>query len=232
VPTGFDSELERYGLDRRYVDAVHEAGGRVLLIPVPLHADRVLELAAGIDGLLLPGSPTDVDPARYGEKPHPRLGRLFPERDETDFLLLEQAEGRGLPVLGICHGMQTLNVWRGGSLLQHLEPGDAAIRHQNPGRPRDLDAHEVEITSPSLLAGLVGARLAVNSFHHQAVDRAGRDLVVVARASDGIAEAIEETGRPFVLGVQWHPEASRESSEASRRLFGAFVRAAAALGID
>lgn len=231
MPTGFDAESGRYVQDRRYVEAVHDAGGRVLLIPVPLPRDHVLELGAELDGLLLPGSPTDIDPARYGQAPDPRLGRLFPERDETDFLLLGLAEGSDLPVLGICHGMQTLNVWRGGSLCQHLDPeGEGGVRHQNAGRPRDMEAHEVELRTGSLLRDLAGSRLRVNSFHHQAVDRPGRGLVVVGRATDGVAEAVEDPGRRFLVGVQWHPEASRESSPASRRLFEAFVQAAA--GID
>jgi len=227
IPTGYDVEAGRYVQDRRYLDAIDRAGGVAVLIPVPAGREQVRDLAEAVDGILLPGSPTDVDPARYGEPPHKKLGRLFPERDETDFLLLEVAEGRSLPVLGICHGMQTLNVWRGGSLVQDIPseiPGH--VRHQNPGRPKNSLSHGIHIHADSLLAGIFGDALEVNSYHHQAIRETGRDLRVVAVAPDGVVEAVEDVGRLFVVGVQWHPEVGWETSPAARTLFRAFVRAA------
>ena len=227
IPTGYDQETGRYVQDRRYLDAVDQAGGRALLIPVPAGRQLILDLAAVVEAVLLPGSPTDIDPKRYGEAPHPKLGRMFAERDETDFLLLEVAERRMLPVLGICHGMQTLNVWRGGSLIQDI-PSEIAcdIAHQNPGRPGDAPAHGIRVEPDSLLAGIFGTTGEVNSFHHQAIRQTGRDLRVVAIAPDGVVEGVEEISGRFVVGVQWHPEACLETSGAARGLFESFVRAA------
>jgi putative glutamine amidotransferase len=232
IPTGYEESTGRYLLDRRYVGAVERSGGVPILIPVPAASDSVSDLARQLDGLLLPGSPTDIDPSRYGEAPHPRLGRPFRERDEADFLLLELASERGLPVLGICHGMQTLNVWRGGSLIQDIpsEIGDG-LPHQNPGRPRDAPAHGIRIQAGSRLGDIYPDGVEVTSFHHQSVRRPGTGLSVVARAPDGIIEAIEGTEDSFVIGVQWHPEAEWERSEPARKLFASLIRAADA-GID
>jgi putative glutamine amidotransferase len=231
IPTGYDPDTRRYLLDRRYVDVIGRAGGLGVIIPVPSGPETIDLYREWIDGVLLPGSPSDVDPARYGEPPHEKLGPLFPERDQADFSLLGTAEERSLPVLGICHGMQTLNVWRGGSLVQDI-PSEIPLSasHQNPGQPRDVPAHPVRIEPGSRLARIIGEESDVNSFHHQAVRRVGRGLRIVARAPDGVAEAIEDPGQVFVIGVQWHPEAGWESSAASRALFLAFVAAAAAGG--
>lgn len=232
IPTGFEESTGRYVLDRKYPDAIGRSGGVPVLIPVPADVTSVSDLAGHLDGVVLPGSPTDLDPARYGEVPHPKLGRLFRERDEADFLLLEIASSRGLPVLGICHGMQTLNVWRGGSLIQDIpsEIGDG-VGHQNPGRPRDAPAHGIRVEAGSRLGEFYPDGVEVNSFHHQSVRRPGKGLKVVARAPDGIIEAVEATGDRFLMGVQWHPEAEWDRSEPARRLFASLIRAADA-GID
>lgn len=213
--------------DRRYLEAVDRVGGVPVLIPVPASSDTVIRLAGEADGFLLPGSPTDIDPSRYGESRHEKLGSLFPERDETDFLLIEIAEKRRLPVFGICHGMQTLNVWRGGSLIQDIASEvSGSVRHHDPERPKESPAHSVRVDSDSRLAGMLGEDCEVNSSHHQAVRRAGRGLRAVALAPDGVVEAIEDTGSVFVVGVQWHPEAGWDETGPAQALFGSFIRAA------
>lgn len=228
IPTGYDAELGRYVQDRRYLDAVAQTGGCPVLIPVPGSAGQVACLAGRLDGILLPGSPSDISPARYGEEPGPALGRMFPERDETDFALLDVAESRALPVLGICHGMQTLNVWRGGSLVQDIPSEvNGNIRHQNPGRPSHRPVHRIRIRSGCVLEGIFGSEFDVNSFHHQAVREPGRGLEIVAHAADGVVEAIEGPRGRFFIGVQWHPEASFERSAQTRALFRSFIQAAA-----
>ena len=183
------------------------------------------EYVEQLDGILLPGSPTDVDPAHYGAPPHPRLGKACPERDATDFALLEYGESAGLPVLGICFGVQSLNVFRGGKLVQDipsLVPGAAV--HDNPERPA---RHVVSLDAESLLARLAGAASAeVNSYHHQSIEQPGRDLRVVATAPDGVIEGVEDTTGRFVIGVQWHPERDWRTDSFARELFAAFLREA------
>src|SRR5262249_15892843 len=147
-----------------------------------------------LDGLALSGSNSDLDPIYYGEEPHQKLGPVFPERDETDLILLEVAERRAMPVLSICFGMQSLNVARGGSLIQDLTaktPG--ALKHEQ-GQGINRASHHIKIETDSTLAKLAGGEKArVNSSHHQAVNKVGRDLRVVARAPDGVIEAIADT---------------------------------------
>jgi putative glutamine amidotransferase len=178
------------------------------------------------DGILLPGSPTDIDPKFYGAVPHPKLGKLYPERDSTDFALMKYAESSNLPILGICFGVQSLNVFRGGSLVQDIPSVvSSALTH-------DESRHAVRLEAGSLLADLAGPsgnggslEMEVNSFHHQSIDRPGRNLRIAARAPDGVVEAVEDVTGRFVVGVQWHPERGWQDSEFSRRLFSAFVQA-------
>jgi putative glutamine amidotransferase len=220
IPTRYHIESETIGQIRHYLDAVIEAGGIPLLIPTTDSAALVSNYLKRVQGVLLPGSPTDVDPSRYGEQPHPKLGKLYPERDATDFQLLEHAENAGLPILGICFGVQSLNVFRGGRLVQDIP----SVVHN--GVIHDESTHKVRIENGTLLSKLAGVTdLEVNSFHHQCVERPGRNLRVVATAPDGVIEAIEDVSGRFVVGVQWHPERVWRESEFSRRLFSAFIQA-------
>ena len=169
----------------------------------------------------------DVDPQRYGEDPIPECGEADPSRTAVDELLLQEAFNLHKPILAICHGTQSLNVWLNGSLVQDLK---TAVDHR-PGRDV-LEAHPVQITPESRLAGLVppgsAAEPQVNSSHHQAIRVAGDSLLVSAvSAADGVVEAVELDSRDhFVLGVQWHPERSYSQSALSRAIFAAFVQAA------
>lgn len=228
ITTRLDLTKDTFYLRRYYAEAVAAAGGIPVYIPLLRDADSIDSLAARLDGVLLSGSDSDVDPLLYGEEPHQRLGEVVPERDSTDLRLLAYAESQQLPLLGICFGMQSLNVSRGGSLVQDLEaqvPG--ALKHEQ-GAPFARPSHQIEIVSQSLLAHLAGASQArVNSTHHQAVKEPGRNLRIVARALDGVIEAMEDTRADrFVLGVQWHPEFGWDENALSKAIFGAFVDAA------
>jgi putative glutamine amidotransferase len=177
---------------------------------------------------MLSGSNSDLDPVFYGEEPHQRLGAVLPERDETDLILLEVAERRAMPVLGICFGMQSLNVARGGSLIQDLSSQmPEAIKHEQ-GQTINRPSHHIKLERGSMLAELAGGETArVNSSHHQAVNSVGRDLQVIARAPDGVIEAIVDTRADrFALGVQWHPEIGWEKDKFSQAIFKKFIEAA------
>jgi putative glutamine amidotransferase len=228
IPTRYYDKTESFGQIRHYLDAVIWAGGIPLLIPTGQSTEVLLDYLNRVDGILLPGSPTDIDPARYGEQPHPRLGRPYPERDATDFTLLEYGEKADLPILGICFGAQSLNVFRGGKLIQDIpsQIGEA-VAHDDHGDASKPARHLVRLDKESMLARLAGAgAVEVNSFHHQSVQEAGKDLRVSAVAPDGVIEAVEDSSRKFVIGVQWHPERGWHENPFSRALFKAFIEEA------
>lgn len=229
-----DARGEAYALHQlraAYVDAVAAGGGAPLLLAPSAGAadswvDAVLDR---LDGLLLTGGAFDVPPALYGEAPAPRLGPLKPERTAFERLLLRGARARELPVLGICGGMQLINVELGGSLYQHL-PDDLpqGLEHEQPG-DRRLPAHPVQVVAGSRLAGLLGAgALAVNTSHHQGVKRLGQGLVASAHSPDGLVEAFEAAGTDWLFGVEWHPELLWDSEPRHRGLFHGLAAAAGA----
>jgi putative glutamine amidotransferase len=204
-----------------YVNSVLGAGGEPVVIALNLSNAEATQLAKSCDGILLPGSPADIDPQKYGETPHPRTAPPDAARDNIDELLLQDANNMRKPILAICYGAQSLNVWRGGSLVQHIE---SAVQHaRTPGSPRtEVIEHTVQVEPGSGLAALAGAgRITVNSSHHQAVATPGDALRVTARSpADDIIEAVEGTaGGHWVLGVQWHPERTFKKNEVSRRIF-------------
>jgi putative glutamine amidotransferase len=224
------SQRPMFGLGQAYVRAVALAGGIPLLIP-PLGDDASLRaIAERLDGILLSGG-GDVDPARYGEEPIPQLGSVEPERDELELALARIAIADEQPLLGICRGMQALNVAQGGTLIQDIgAQRPEAIKHDYHSYegPRDLRAHEITVAEASPLAAIVGAsRYAVNSFHHQAVKEPGKDVKIIGWAEDGLAEAMMVAEHPFALAVQYHPEELVESDPAALALFRAFVSACA-----
>jgi putative glutamine amidotransferase len=213
------------GIRRTYIQAVLDAGGLPVLIP-PAPEDALRAIFARIDGLLLPGG-VDIDPAEFGEKRHPKLGDVEPERDALELALCRWALAENKPLLGICRGIQVVNVAAGGALYQDI-PSQCAttIKHETPGQPRAFLAHDVLLEAKTRLAGLVGAEpLPVNSWHHQAVKAVGRGLIVSARAGDGIVEALEAPERHFAVAVQFHPEDMYATSERIARLFAGFVAA-------
>lgn len=203
-------------LPRDYVDMVAAAGGVPVLLPSTSSAVPAVD---ALDALVVTGGP-DVDPAAYGAPRHPRTGPPRAERDGAELAMLRRALERGIPVLGVCRGLQVLNVALGGTLVQHL-PDVVGHAGHNPS-PGVFGSTAVELRPDGLAGRAVGSRAAVRCHHHQAIDRLGDGLVVTGRAADGTVEAVELPGLPFVVGVQWHPE----QDAADVRLFAALVRAA------
>jgi len=218
-------ETDRFYLSRHYSEAVEAAGGLPVHIPLIPNEEFIRDTVAGFDGILLPGSDSDVDPLRYGDQPHAKLGAVHPIKDETDLMVLNQVEERALPLFAICFGMQVLNVSRGGTLIQDIESQHPnAIKHEQ-GKPRDRHSHNVRLLGESRLAQLAKSDSApVNSHHHQAIETVGRELVASAWSPDGLVEAVEDPRSDrFVLGVQWHPELGWERDQFARALFDRFV---------
>jgi len=224
IPTRYQEKSEYVGQIRHYLDVVLWAGGLPLLIPSTGDRPVVREYVQRVQGILLPGSPTDIDPAHYGATPHPKLGRLYPERDATDFAILDLIEQIELPVLGICFGVQSINVHRGGSLVQDIPSliPDHETHDEDDGKPPAR--HVVHIPQGSLIARLAGrSEVEVNSYHHQSVQNPGRNLRPVAFAPDGIIEAVEDATGRFIIGVQWHPERGWKDDPFSQALFTSFI---------
>jgi putative glutamine amidotransferase len=228
VPHSGDADYAARSLPQ-YERAVAMAGGDPIRIPLDQAPSELMKLIKRCDGVLLPGSRADVDPAKYRQTRDPRTADADTQRDMVDELLLHDAYSMRKPVLGICYGLQILNVYRTGSLLQHIE---SPINHE-AGRKVPV-AHNVEVSPDSTLANVVREgngdlnQLPVNSSHHQSAGAVGDGLRVVARCpEDGIVEALEGTATDhFVLAVQWHPERSVDDDASSRAIFAALVRAA------
>ena len=219
----------RFYLARYYSEAVEAAGGAPVHISLIPNSDYIDTVVEGLDGILLPGSDSDVDPLRYGQQPHPELGSVHVIKDQTDLLVIEAAERKQIPLFAICFGMQILNVSRGGTLIQDIRSqAPEAIKHEQ-GAPRERPSHSVRLLENTKLANIASALDAtVNSHHHQAIESVGADLIATAWSTDGVIEAIEDP-RPdrFVLAVQWHPELGWEHDGLSQRLFQRFVNEAA-----
>jgi putative glutamine amidotransferase len=234
-PTSTDEAYNQRSLPQ-YVRAVEAAGGVPVPIPLRESNETQARLLATCSGILLPGSPADVDPAKYGQQAVKECAAKDAPREAVDELLFREAFATGKPILGICYGLQSLNVWRHGTLIQdlpHAEHGNGNHVNHQPGREVQ-EAHAVVLAGDSRLSNMVGRLprdsrdLYVNSSHHQAIDGPGVGLVVVATSPvDGVIEALEGTDpSQFVVAVQWHPERSYESSAPSRALFAAFLDAA------
>ncbi|MBO1081350.1 gamma-glutamyl-gamma-aminobutyrate hydrolase family protein [Roseomonas haemaphysalidis] len=222
-PAGGWSKLPWYAVRQNYLSAIAAAGGLPVALPhEPELAEHYLER---IDGLLVTGGAFDVDPALYGGGPAHATVSLKSGRTAFELAVTRGALARDMPVLGICGGQQLLAVAFGGTLIQHIPDSvENALAHEQPN-PRTEPGHEVSVTAGTLLARIVGGtRMAVNSAHHQAVDRPGQGAVVNAVAPDGVVEGIEHPGHRFALGVQWHPEYAVDPADP--RIFDAFVEAA------
>jgi putative glutamine amidotransferase len=233
VPHSGDREYAERALPQ-YEEPVRLAGGEPVRIELDQTPAQVMKQIERCDAVLLPGSKADVDPQKYGADRHQKTATADSKRDTVDELLLQDAYNMHKPLLAICYGLQILNVYRSGTLVQHIE---SAINH-SAGRAVER-AHTVDIASDSHLAAIVGAdknnaEVAVNSSHHQSVDMVGDGLRVVARSPlDGVIEALEGTlPGHFVLAVQWHPERSvndsKELADSAKAIFHAFIEAARA----
>lgn len=210
-----------------YLRAIEACGGEAVVIPLGLAPEDLARRISGCSAVLLPGSNADVDPQKFNAARHPKTAAADSKRDAADELLLQDAYNLHKPIFGICYGLQSLNVWRSGSLVQDIE---SKVQHRVGG---GKIAHQVLVEPNSLLASEIGrgpcpCSIAVNSSHHQSADVVGDGLRVVARCpDDGVIEAVEGTlPGHSVLAVQWHPERDFETDESSRKLFEAFVAAA------
>jgi putative glutamine amidotransferase len=225
MPARMDPGKDNQYLSRHYADAISLAGGAPVIIPLLEDPEVLRPMLESLDGVLLTGSNSDVDPLLYGADRLPECGPVQKLRDRTDFLLLDFAHDRGKPILAICFGLQSLNVYRGGSLVKDIPSHiETTIKHSQPS-PDGSPVHSVQLSVGSPLAKLAGASNAmVNSTHHQALDRLGRDLEIVAIAPDGIVEGVIGTkDEPLVLGVQWHPEKNYRDDKFSREIFHHFL---------
>ncbi len=243
MPHSSDADYAERAIPQ-YERAVALAGGEAVRIRLDQTASEIKKVIESCAGVLLPGSKADVDPARFHAARSPHTATADPRRDAVDDLLLEDAYRLRKPVLGICYGLQSLNVYRAGSLIQHIpdflpEETRTKVNHEAGGKV--AVAHAVQVEAGSRLAEIVGDEAAgqvagvglplvvpVNSSHHQSADRIGEGLRLVARCpDDGIIEALEGAAADhFVLAVQWHPERSVEQDGASPAIFRAFVDAA------
>jgi len=225
LPARMDPGKESQYLSRNYADAVLAAGGMPVIVPLAERPQLLIPLAESLDGIVLTGSSSDVDPRHYATEREAACGPVQPLRDRTDFMLLDTASRRRIPILAICFGLQSLNVFMGGSLIQDIPTHvKTPIRHSNP-RSNGKPCHPIDIAAGSLLEELAGGTSSrVNSTHHQAVALVGHGLEVIARAPDGVVEALtgSEPGR-WILGVQWHPEKSFAYDLFSRRIFEQFI---------
>lgn len=212
-----------------YMDAVLAVGGLPVLIPLAVQGADLAELYGYLAGLVLPGG-GDVEPALFGAAKHPTTNGIDADRDQAELWLARQALADDKPLLGICRGLQVLNVAAGGDLVQDLPtevPSANPHYFRYPDYPLDYPAHNVQVAEDSLLARVVGEPiLEVNSRHHQALGAVAPSLAVVGRAPDGVIEAVESPRHPFALAVQWHPE-NLQAQPAMRALFAQFVAAAA-----
>jgi putative glutamine amidotransferase len=222
-----DVERRRYQLGQAYVDAVLAAGALPLLLP-HVEGSAAAAYLALLDGLVVTGGDFDVPPELYGEARRGACGQLKEGRTTFEKELLEAALAASLPVLGICGGMQLLNVVRGGTLYQDLQADAGLGGHEQPA-PKDAPHHAVKVAVGSLLWRLLGPAAPehlVNTTHHQGVKAPGTGVLVAARAPDGVVEAIELPDLPFAMGVQWHPEALVRHDPRQEAIFTGLVEAA------
>ena len=221
--------LNLFIMNQTYVRTLEQLGALPVMIPLHMTEASLRGIFERLDGLFLPGG-EDIDPANYGAERHDLLGATDKERDRTELLLTRWAVERGMPVLGVCRGAQMINVACGGSLYQDIlsdRPDLTKHDYFPPSFERYRISHPIDIEADSRLAHALGQIHEVNSMHHQGLDRIGYGLRVVARADDGLPEAVEAPALPYVVGVQWHPEELAKTDQMSANLFYDFVRAAA-----
>ncbi|MEE8448457.1 MAG: gamma-glutamyl-gamma-aminobutyrate hydrolase family protein [Thermodesulfobacteriota bacterium] len=213
-----------YCLRPTYINAVSQVGGLALILPINLEKDVLEQMGEMIQGLLISGGGHDVDPRLYGESKMAELGRINQERTGFELAIARIVLEMGKPILGICNGLQVINVAAGGSLHQDIASQIKGSLPHRQSSPRNEIAHDVFILPGSRLREIIGAeRIEVNSLHHQAVKGLGEGFQVNAVAADGVIEGIEKTGSHFVMGVQWHPEDLCTIDPKMESLFSSFI---------
>lgn len=216
------------GIGTSYISAIEHAGGTPVLLPLIQDDSCIRDFLSLIDGLLLSGG-VDVDPYYYGEEPQPELGKIDVDKDRVEMSLITGALEMALPILGICRGIQILNVAAGGTLHQDIySNGGATLKHRQDA-PRSYPTHAINVQEGSRLLDILGhSTIRVNSFHHQAVGKAAPGFAVSAVTCDGVIEGIESSHHDFVIGVQFHPETMWQNNPPITNLFAAFADAAKA----
>ena len=230
IPCSFEhkpvdpNHTQRYFyLNQPYVTAIHEAGGVPIMIPVGLEARYPNKILGMIDGLLFTGG-SDIDPNLYNDFPHEKLGRVDPRKDRTEIELFMLAFNQNMPILGICRGLQMINVALDGTLYQDIASQVRMSMNHYPNYPRSEVSHRVDIDAGSKLHKVVGeTSIWVNSSHHQAIKLHGKGLVTDAKAADGVTEGLEHPAKKWVIGVQWHPELYWRTDRLMAKLFKDFV---------
>ena len=219
------SGYRRSYVNQDYVESVLRAGGIPFIIPFNEDLESTREMVEQVDGIILSGG-HDVDPYNYGEDPMLKIGEVFPKRDVFDMELYKTAIKLKKPIFGICRGYQIINVINGGTLYQDLSliPGNV-LKHNQVSKPT-LKTHKIQIEENSIISEIFGKETMVNSFHHQALDKVADDFKVVARASDGVVEAIEHKTYKFLVAVQWHPEMLAVECDEARKLFNRLIEEA------
>ena len=211
-----------------YVRAVEAAGGIPYLLPMSHDSASVAAVIQRTDGLIITGG-EDVNPLLYGKEPIPQIGAINTERDQAEEMLFKQARRRRIPILGICRGMQLINVLMGGTLCQDIPSqwkGDGSVQHSQKV-PKDVATHSILIDKTSILHDMTGCdSMAVNSFHHQCIDRQAPLLRITAKAKDGVPEAFQCDKEPNIMGVQFHPEGLFANDKACLRILQYFIRQA------
>jgi putative glutamine amidotransferase len=227
LTVSMETNREYYSTANRNVKAIIRAGGIPILLPYLIEQEDVGEIANRIDGLYATGG-GDIDPILFGEEPHPKLGVIIPERDQSEFILIQNMLERKKPILGVCRGSQVLNIAAGGDMYQDIySQMDKELLQHSQQAPFDYGSHFVYVHKNSLLHKLTGEdRLRVNSYHHQANRMIPEAFQISGTASDGVIEAIESKAHPFVLGLQWHPEGMLETNDtASLKIYEGFIAA-------
>ena len=219
----WDPKKESYWMLPGYLDSVTAAGGLPLMLPLTADPARLEQLAETLDGFVFTGG-QDIDPALYHQPRHPGCGDPCPGRDAMEARLFPLVEARRKPILGICRGLQILNVLRGGTLYQDLPAQHPSEVCHRQAPPYDRPSHTVQILADTPLARLLKTEaLPVNSCHHQAIQAPAPGLLPMALSPDGLIEAVCDPAYPFLWAVQWHPEFSYRTDEASRKIFAEFL---------
>lgn len=223
-----DKMPARFGMSRPYITALEATGAAPVILPLALGVETLRTLYERLDGLFMAGG-GDLDPACYGRGLQSKTEGIDFLRDEAELLLTRWALEDDKPLLGVCRGVQTLNVAGGGTLIQDvIDEWPNAIRHQYfPEKPRNWVAHDISTVPGTHLSDILGSVGRVNSFHHQAVEKLADGFRVAAYAPDGVIEAIERPDKTFVVGVQWHPESLIDADPGMYALFETFIKRAA-----
>ncbi|RDY27017.1 gamma-glutamyl-gamma-aminobutyrate hydrolase family protein [Romboutsia weinsteinii] len=213
---------ERGYLNNTYINAVEKANGVPIIIPVTTNEENIRAQISKMDGILLSGG-VDVDPILYNEEPREKLGTVNPTLDEFNLIAIKIALELNKPILGICRGLQVLNIVLGGTLYQDLDYIDGSyIKHVQNSKPYSA-THSIKVDDSSVLKEILGENVYVNSYHHQSIKDLGNGLRAIAYSCDGIIEAVEKIDSNFVIGVQWHPESMVNHCDKMLNLFRYFV---------